>query len=42
MGLEAVAPGGTPVRGFEVTTVDKLINWARTGSLWPMTFGLAC
>ncbi len=29
-------------RGFAVTTVDKVMNWARTGSLWPMTFGLAC
>ena len=29
-------------RGFVVTKVDNLINWARTGSLWPMTFGLAC
>ncbi len=29
-------------RGFIVTSVDSLINWARTGSLWWMTFGLAC
>jgi len=28
--------------GFVTTKVDKVINWARTGSLWPMTFGLAC
>ncbi len=29
-------------RGFVVASMDKLVNWARTGSLWPMTFGLAC
>jgi NADH-quinone oxidoreductase subunit B len=29
-------------KGFVFSNVDKLVNWARTGSLWPMTFGLAC
>ena len=28
--------------GIVTTSVDNLINWARTGSMWPMTFGLAC
>src|SRR2546428_13720858 len=23
-------------------TLEKAVNWARKGSLWPMTFGLAC
>jgi NADH-quinone oxidoreductase subunit B len=29
-------------KGFLVTNLDALVNWARTGSLWWMTFGLAC
>lgn len=29
-------------KGFLLTQTDKLFDWARTGSLWPMTFGLAC
>jgi NADH-quinone oxidoreductase subunit B len=29
-------------KGFIVAQLDKLVTWARTGSMWPMTFGLAC
>ena len=29
-------------KGFIVAQLDKLVSWAQSGSLWPMTFGLAC
>ena len=29
-------------KGFLLTNADKLFDWARQGSMWPMTFGLAC
>ena len=28
--------------GVITTTLEQAINWARQGSIWPMTFGLAC
>ncbi|XP_065836259.1 NADH-quinone oxidoreductase subunit B-like isoform X2 [Oscarella lobularis] len=44
-----IDPPPPPTRGrvdnaaeFVLTKVDELISWARRGSLWPMTFGLAC
>ncbi|KND89062.1 NADH-ubiquinone oxidoreductase 19.3 kDa subunit, mitochondrial [Tolypocladium ophioglossoides CBS 100239] len=27
---------------YVLTTLDALVNWSREGSLWPLTFGLAC
>ena len=37
MGLEARLPDG-----ILLTTVEKVVNWGRAGSLFPATFGLAC
>ncbi len=29
-------------KNFLTTSVDYVFNWAREGSIWPVTFGLAC
>jgi hypothetical protein len=53
-GIEAIPEGVSPdvlletlsqevtQQGFVVTQLDKVAAWAQSGSLWPMTFGLAC
>ncbi len=28
--------------GIILTTVDRVVNWARKNSVWPLGFGLAC
>ena len=34
--------GLTLLAEYVVTKLDELVNWGRKGSMWPMTFGLAC
>lgn len=29
-------------KGYVVATLDQMLDWAGSNSLWPMTFGLAC
>ena len=40
--VDEMLDGGNDKVEFMVTKVDELVNWARKGSIWPMTFGLAC
>jgi len=35
-GLKAI-PGANTF----IVSLDKIINWSRAGSIWPVTFGLA-
>ncbi len=28
--------------GVMVTSLDWILNWGRQGSIWPMSFGIAC
>ena len=37
MGLEDKLP-----EGVVLTTLERVVNWARKSSLWPMPFGTAC
>ena len=39
---EDVSLAGINNKGYILTTVNDVINWSRTGSLYWMTFGLAC
>lgn len=41
MGIDAVLDKFQS-HGFAVTSVEQLLGWARSGSMWPVTFGLAC
>ncbi|MGB5657135.1 MAG: NADH-quinone oxidoreductase subunit NuoB, partial [Acidimicrobiia bacterium] len=34
--------GETNNPNFLLTTMEKGVNWTRTRSMWPATFGLAC
>ncbi|MCZ6860058.1 MAG: NADH-quinone oxidoreductase subunit NuoB, partial [Alphaproteobacteria bacterium] len=38
----AMVTGELQDKGFIIAQFDKLVGWAQAGSLWPMTFGLAC
>src|ERR1700758_3714645 len=34
--------GNPTPEGVVLSTLDHAVNWMRKGSIWPMTFGLAC
>jgi NADH-quinone oxidoreductase subunit B len=34
--------GNPTPEGVVLTTLDSAVNWMRKGSIWPMTFGMAC
>ena len=39
---QEISLAGFDNKGYILTTVNDVINWSRTGSLYWMTFGLAC
>ena len=40
--VEEVNFGEDVPEGVLLTSLDKVVNWMRKSSIWPMTFGLAC
>lgn len=43
-GMKTLEPNleGLTKSEYVISKLDQIVNWARKGSLWPMTFGLAC
>jgi NADH-quinone oxidoreductase subunit B len=39
---EIIGQGDQRDAGLIMTSLDKLVKWGRSNSLWPFTFGLAC
>jgi NADH-quinone oxidoreductase subunit B len=40
--IDSVTFGDPVPQGVILTQLDKVVNWVRKSSIWPMTFGLAC
>ena len=40
--VELTHQDGHPAGGLILTKLDRVINWARKSSLWPLSFGMAC
>jgi len=40
--MREVTFGEHPPEGVILAQLDKVVNWVRKSSIWPMTFGLAC
>jgi len=40
--IPAIDPNKSGDLGMVLTTVDQAIQWARSRSIWPLMFGLAC
>ena len=38
----AVTPDTAPPESVFTTNLNKMVRWARSGSLWPLPFGTAC
>ncbi len=41
-GIDALAQEKGGLSGFALAKADEFLNWARSNSMWPLTFGLAC
>ncbi|KAK1144834.1 ndufs7 ubiquinone oxidoreductase subunit [Aspergillus melleus] len=40
--ITSLEPKKSNAAEYVLTTFDQIVNWARQGSLWPLSFGLAC